>query len=149
MTSAPPVEPEVAPRPPRVWVACAALTAATVVALPVFAWAGYAWHGPPGIYAAGTAAGVCWAGALVALVLTAALRGPKRAVSGVLLGMLFRMGVPLVAGILLDRQGGPLAKAGVFGMIVGFYFVTLLVETLLALRLVKPRGKRTRVTEAS
>ena len=79
---------------------------------------------------------------VVALVLTAALRSPKRAVAGVLLGMLFRMGVPLGTGIFLHRQGGPLAKAGVFGMILGFYLLTLLVETLLALRLLAPRAKR-------
>jgi hypothetical protein len=56
--------------------------------------------------------------------------------------MFFRMGVPLIVGFALDRAKGPLADAGVFGMIVGYYLVGLLVETLLSVRLIgtKTRG---------
>ena len=63
--------------------------------------------------------------------------------------MAFRMGVPLVVGLILDRRGGPLSEAHVFGMIVAFYLITLIVETWLALRLVASPAKRPSVTEAS
>jgi hypothetical protein len=56
--------------------------------------------------------------------------------------MVTRLGLPLATGILLDHRGGPLANANVFGMIIGFYFVTLIAETWLAVRLIRdPRNK--------
>jgi hypothetical protein len=135
-------------RPASLGVACAVLTAVTVLALPLFGWVGYAKHAGPGVAAAGVAAGVCWLGAMVALLLTAFPRGPKQAVSRVLLGMLFRMGLPLVVGAILARRGGPLSEAGVFGMIVAFYFVTLVAETWLALRLIPQTNRQPCGTKA-
>lgn len=123
------------------WVACIVLTLVTGAVLPAFLWVGHRHHGGTGMAAAGVAAGVCWGGAMVALVVGGLFRHSKHAVSGVLAGMLFRMGVPLMAGAALDWQGGPLAEAGVFGMILVYYFVTLAAETLLAVRLVSPRSK--------
>ena len=52
--------------------------------------------------------------------------------------MLVRMGLPLVAGMALDRMGGPLAEARVFSMIVGVYLCGLGVETILSLRFIHP-----------
>lgn len=63
-------------------------------------------------------------------------REPLQVMNGVGLAMLVRMAIPMVVGIVLTKRGGPLAEAGVFGMIVGFYLVGLLVETLLTVRLV-------------
>jgi hypothetical protein len=130
-------------------IACVVLTLVVLLALPVFAWVGHWRSGTAGILAAAVAAGLCWCGAMLALLLAGWLRNGQQAVNGVLAGMLFRMGVPLVAGLALHMQGGSLAEAGVFGMTLAFYFVTLIAETLLALRLVAPSGKRTNVTEAS
>jgi hypothetical protein len=62
--------------------------------------------------------------------------------------MLFRMGVPLAVGIASVRGGGPLAEAGVFGMILVYYFVTLVAETGLSLKLVPPADVTTNVTKA-
>ena len=56
--------------------------------------------------------------------------------NGVGLAMLIRMAIPMATGMFLTKRGGPLAEAGLFGMIVGFYLVGLLVETLLTVRLV-------------
>ena len=53
--------------------------------------------------------------------------------------MIFRMGLPMGVGLLLNYGGGPLASAGVFGWIVVFYLLTLAVETLLSLHLAKGR----------
>ncbi len=129
--------------------ACVVLTLVVLLALPIFAWVGHSRSGTAGIFAAAVAAGICWGGAFLALLLSGWLRSGQNAVNGVLAGMLFRMGVPLVAGMALHWQGGWLAEAGVFGMILAFYFVTLIAETLLALRLVAPASKQTNVTEAS
>ncbi|MEX2173440.1 MAG: hypothetical protein WD872_03705 [Pirellulaceae bacterium] len=57
-------------------------------------------------------------------------------IGGILGGMMFRMGLPLLAGIALQKTNEPLAEAGVFPMILGIYLVALVAETLLSLRFV-------------
>ena len=116
---------------------------------PVFAWFGHHQHGWDGVASSGVAAGVCWLGAVVAWVLGGSLGRGGMAAHGVLLGMLFRMGIPLAVGIALDRRGGPLADAGVFGMILIYYFVTLVAETAVSLKLLPPAKKSTNVTKTS
>jgi hypothetical protein len=92
-------------------------------------------HGQSGVLAAAVAAIVCLGAGLVALTCFALFRDPQVAFTGVGLAMLIRMAIPMATGVVLTKLGGPLAEAGVFGMIVGFYLVGLLVETLLAVRL--------------
>ena len=132
-----------------IWTACATLTLVVVAVFPAFAWYGYSTNRWNGVWAAGTAAAICWSGALAALVVGASFGRGTNAVNGVLLGMVFRMGVPLAAGISLHHRGGMLAEVGVFGMILGYYFVTLVVETVLAVRLTAPTNEKTNVTENS
>jgi hypothetical protein len=127
--------------------ASAALTLVVVVVFPVFAWYGGVADGWAGIAAAAVAAAACYLGALLALIAGAAFGEGEKAVNGVLVGMLFRTGLPLIVGLALDRQGGPLAEAGVFGMVLCFYFVTLTAETMLAVRLRAAADKQTDVTE--
>jgi hypothetical protein len=107
-----------------------------VAAFPAYAWAGWLHSGGMGVWAAAVALLVCSASALLALILAGILQGSQHAVNAMLMGMALRMGVPLAAGLLLHSQGGPLAKAGVFGMILAYYLLTLVVETVLSLRLV-------------
>lgn len=116
--------------------ACLLLTGAMLLAYPGFAAFAYFRHGPMGLVAAAVAGTVCWAGALGALVLVGLVRNGPQAIHATLLGMFFRMGGPLIIGLLLNQAGGPLAEAGVFGMIVGYYLVGLVVETLLSVRLI-------------
>jgi hypothetical protein len=73
---------------------------------PAFAWIGYARHGTAGVQAASVAGLVAWLGACLAFWLASRPAGGQ-AVSGVLLGTLFRLGLPLAVGVVLDRQGGP------------------------------------------
>ena len=91
--------------------------------------------GVEGLIAAAVAATVCWAAATAALLITGWLRDSPRATYGMLLASVPRLGVPLVAGAGLNRLGGRLADAGVFGWIVVFYLLTLIIETLLSLSL--------------
>ena len=116
---------------------CALLTLVVLLLAPAVAWYGHANHGTDGLLAAAVALGVCWVGAIAALAVTAFSRGPSGAVQGVLLGMLFRMGLPLGSLMLLQERGGALVDAEVLGMILACYFVTLVAETLLSLQLVK------------
>jgi len=117
------------------WTASAVLTLVIVVVFPVFAGIGHWRAGWGGVAAAGVAAGVCWAGGFLALIAAGLFRSSRNAVNGVLVGMACRTGLPLVAGAMLHSHGGALAAAGVFGMILGYYLVTLAAETLLAIRL--------------
>jgi hypothetical protein len=122
-----------------------AILAATVVAVAIPAcWVMGVRHGAIGVSAAAIAAGVCWVGAGGALLLTALLRDSRHAVSALLGGMVLRLALPLVTGLVLSSRGGELARAGVFGLIVLFYLLTLVVETLLSLQFVKKPQKPVR-----
>jgi len=63
-----------------------------------------------------------------------------------LAAMLIRMGLPLGVGLALHRQGGPLADAGVFGLVVIFYLVMLVTEAYLSVRLVKQSTEKTKAS---
>jgi hypothetical protein len=122
------------PKRPAVCFAVLAVSVAILlIPISVFAFYRTGWLG---VAAAMVAALVCWLAATIALAIVVLFRGPKHGVSGILGSMLIRMALPLVAGTVLSRQGGPLAEAGVFGMIVVFYLFTLAIETLLSVSLV-------------
>jgi hypothetical protein len=89
--------------------------------------------GTVGLAAAAVAAGLCLAGAGLALVACRLYRDSKRALQGVLIGMVLRMGVPLLSALAIQVQGGGLARAGLLVYLVVFYPVTLFVETALSL----------------
>lgn len=111
----------------------AVLTAAVlVVYAAVSPVAGYI-GGAMGMAAAAVAAGLCLAGAGLALVVCRLFRDPKRAFQGVLIGMFLRVGVPLLAALGIQAQGGGLAAAGLFVYLLVFYPVVLIVETALSL----------------
>lgn len=101
--------------------------------------------GMEGVAAVGAAAVICCAGAVMALVVTAKLRGPHRALWSLLVGTLFRMVFPFAAGLFLTQMNGALAQAGVFGWIVVFYLPLLIIETVFSVRFLQaglgsPRG---------
>ena len=98
-------------------------------------------HGVDGVLATATAAGVCWSAASLALVASALVRGQFAGFHAMILGMFFRVGLPLAAGVYLTKRGGSLADAGVFGLLVIFYLLTLAVETPLSLALL-PTAER-------
>jgi uncharacterized membrane protein YfcA len=89
--------------------------------------------GPVGPWAAAAAAGLCLAGAAVALAVSHRLRGPQRALHGLLLGTAGRMGIPLGFGLALHLLSRPLAEAGLLYYLLVFYPVTLGVEIALSL----------------
>jgi hypothetical protein len=119
---------------------CGLLATVTLAAWAIAAAWKYPQAGSTGIWAAGVAAAICLAGPLIALLLTAKFRSsPHAAVSGVLLGTLMRLGLPLAALVFFQEQGGPLVQAGVIGCILAIYPVTLLTSVALEVSLLQPR----------
>jgi hypothetical protein len=125
---------------------CAWLTLTVLIALLIVGGVVGSTRGADGILAAVVAAGVCWFGSTAALVTTGYSGRTNQAVQGHLLGMFFRLGLPLICGLAFQKVGGRLADAGVFGLIVVFYLVTLVAETILALRLIKQHRNTTPAT---
>lgn len=125
---------------------CAWLTLTVLIALPLVGGVVGATRGVSGVLAALVAAGVCWFGAMAALVVAGGAGRDGRAVQAHLKGMFFRLGLPLAAGLALQKAGGVLAEGGVFGQIVVFYLITLTAETLLSLRLIKHSRNSTHAT---
>jgi hypothetical protein len=81
------------------------------------------------------AAGVCWLAASAALWVSGLAAGSKQVVSGVLGGTLLRTGLPLAAGMWLQTNRPALVTAGVMQYLLGFFLLTLCVETYLVVRL--------------
>ncbi len=123
-------------------------TLAVAPLLPMLGLYASAKHGASGWIAASGAVGVCWIAGMVALAITARSRGPN-AVSGMLLAILVRLGGPIAVGIAVDARGGPLAEAGFFGLVVVSYLATLVVETLLIVRMVPATGRAAAVASDS
>jgi hypothetical protein len=89
--------------------------------------------GAMGLTAAGVAAALCLLGAGTALVVSDLIREPQHALAALLIGMMARMGVPLLFGLVTHLRGGPLADAGLLYYLLMFYPVTLIVEIGLSL----------------
>jgi hypothetical protein len=85
--------------------------------------------------------GVCWLAGALALTATFVGNRLQASVHGLLIGMLVRMGLPLAALVGLSQSGAPLGANGVATTILGVYLVSLVVETLLSLRMIAPRPR--------
>jgi len=111
----------------------AALALAVLAAYAVVAPVAGSLGGTAGLAAAATAAGVCLLGAQWALVVSHRCRDPKHVWRSALTGMLPRMGIPFVLGLIFQLRGGMLAEAGLLVYLVVFYPVALWAETILCL----------------
>ncbi len=102
---------------------------------PAFAAYGYWRDALGGVLASAACAVVCGIAASVSLLITVAAQRARQPITGVLVGMLVRMAVPLLALVALP-QAGVWEASGGQGMLLGYYFVALAVETWLLVRLV-------------
>jgi len=101
--------------------------------------------GTQAYWAAALAGGVVALAASLALLLSYAssLQTKKEqtkkdnAVSGVLLSMLIRMGLPIASAILMQQTNSPLLAAGFMGLLTLNYLVALPLETLMSLQFVR------------
>lgn len=119
--------------PGRAAVLCVVVLALWAVLAPV----AYSVRGAGGLGAMSVAAALCLAGSLVALMLvalfhSASTRQPGMVLYGWLAGIVVRTGVPLVAALVIHRGSG-LSRLGFLYYLLGFYLLTLVVETILSL----------------
>lgn len=91
---------------------------------------------PDSVLVAAIAGIVCWTAGATALCISAVTTRVGTPIQGVLLAMLFRMGLPLAAIMVFVRVDNPLTAAGLAPTTLGVYLVSLVAETLLALRMV-------------
>ena len=96
--------------------------------------------GRDSVWAAAIAGMVCWTAGAGALSITAVATQFKAPVQGVLLAMLFRMGLPLAALMAFTQVEHPVVAAGLAPTTLGVYLVTLVAETLLTVRMVPATG---------
>lgn len=99
--------------------------------------------GAEGVAAAVAGAFLCFSGGLMSLVWNLAFPGPKLLVVRVLGGMLPRMGIPLMGGLVLQITVEPLAESGVLIYLLIFYPALLSLETWLSLTSVETTGQDT------
>jgi len=103
----------------------AAVMAACYVAISPVAWG---LGGLGGLRAAGAAAGCCFSGAFLALAAGEPFRRRRKLLPAMLVGMVFRMGIPLAFGLGVHLRGGPLVDAGFLYYLVLFFEVALITE---------------------
>jgi hypothetical protein len=85
------------------------------------------------IGAAGVAAGLCTASAVLAIFIHDYFCDPKFALTALLASMTINMGVPLFCGIAIHLCSKPLSQAGFIYYLVFFYLLTLAIKTILIL----------------
>ena len=125
-------------------VACALLAICLAPAAVLAAWLAVGHWSSGALLAAAIGGGICWLAASLALVATYFGNCLQAPVQGLLVGMLFRLGLPLAAVVILPKLGEPWIPAGIAATILGTYLVALVVETSLALRMVpaSPRAAK-------
>ncbi|MDA7978270.1 MAG: hypothetical protein MPJ50_05805 [Pirellulales bacterium] len=112
----------------RLMLLCVPLLLTAVILLPL----GFALSGWIGFAAAFTALVSCLVGGLMATAIGLVFHGPQAALQELLLGMLFRMGVPLGATVLVLSQIPSLDEAGFIFYLLPFFFISLAVHACLA-----------------
>lgn len=113
----------------RLWTGLGLLSLVIACAYPLVAWAATQWHGPGAFLSAAVAALVCWLGASLALAAAYLTAGGKNATAGLLSGMFFRTGIPLVFCTVLHFRGDALASGSTVYSVLAFYLLALGVET--------------------
>ncbi|MAG93603.1 MAG: hypothetical protein CMJ48_07620 [Planctomycetaceae bacterium] len=115
---------------------CAILVLVLLVISPAIAYPAWSAHGQTGLIAASLAGLVCLLAGIAALAVTGLTQNTPNALNGLLASILFRTMIPLGAVFALSKSNRSLAEAGIFSLFVCFYLLTLVVETLLSVRLV-------------
>lgn len=96
--------------------------------------------GSQGYWASVLAGGIVSLAGSIALLLSyyqSTQANNDRAVSGVLLAMLVRMGLPIASAVLMQQANSPLLAAGFMGLLTLNYLVALPIETLMSLQLLR------------
>jgi len=94
-----------------------------------------AWYycGPIAAVSAAVAGVCCLVSAILALVSGEPFRAKQQLLHAMLVGMAFRMGLPLGIGLAIYAYAAPLVEAGFVYYLLIFFELTLLVEVFLSL----------------
>jgi hypothetical protein len=98
----------------------------------------WALQGNIGVVALVAAAFFCGASAIGAQLIAVLLVGSANPVHAVMIAMLLRMVPPLALCAVVGLRRGPLTDAGIVFYMIGFYLVTLAVDTWLSVRRISP-----------
>ena len=109
------------------------LTAAMLLAYAGVVFVAVDHGGAVGIVSVSLAAGVCWASAMTALLMSHSLFGPSNGVAGMLLPTMARTAPPLILAMLVRLRGQALVETGFVYYLVGFYLLALAVELPMSL----------------
>jgi hypothetical protein len=93
-------------------------------------------YGTVAYQASALAAFLIWLVGGASLAIVASAKAPMARLNAALAAMLVRMVLPLVAVVYFTRSDHPLADAGVVGLIMVHYLAGLVIETLMAVRIV-------------
>lgn len=113
---------------------CALLTFALLVFFPLVGAFAYGFRDLDGVMSAAVAMMVCLFAGVISEIAVRLFNDPTQVMYRVLFGMLLRMGIPLGFCMAVHSLGGRLADAGFVYYLLVFYMVTLVVDTLLTLR---------------
>lgn len=103
--------------------------------LAIFLPVGFVVSGNDGMWAVLIACGSCLAGGLLSTVIGTFFRGPEAALQELLMGMLFRMGVPLGAAMFVMDRAPAVQAAGFVYYLIPFFLVGLSVHAAIAVGL--------------
>ena len=121
------------------WKAFLIITLVLGGVFPVIAWIGYKQYQQAGFNAVLIAALLCWVGSIIGIIPAILVRNseqPKQGVNAVLVGMLIRMSIPFGGGLFLHQSVKNLADAKILMFTLIYYLIALIVDTLLALKIV-------------
>lgn len=124
----------------RLPAACGALALAMALSGALFGSIAHARHGTLGAAAVAVAALTCGMSAMAALLLAGALAGTRWGVHGIMVASLIRFSLPLAVVAASAAVQGPLARAGLYGYMVIFFLIALVIETLLLVGLIQSGG---------
>lgn len=75
--------------------------------------------------------------------------GSGNGVSGILLAMLIRMGLPMAVMLLMQQSNNPLLEAGFMGLLVLNYLVALPLETWMSLKFLRESDSKASSSQVS
>ncbi|MEE2990404.1 MAG: hypothetical protein VX715_07305, partial [Planctomycetota bacterium] len=108
-----------------------------LIAVALMGWLAFRSHGSEGLAASAVTGGLCWLGAILALLTISRTRGGKRAVTGILVSMACREGFVLIAFIVLTKWSGKIGQSKLVFHLLPYYGLALILETALAVRLIR------------
>jgi len=119
------------------WKPLVVITVVLATAFTALAWYGNQAFTDIEMKAAAIAVTLCWLGSVLGLIPPMFLRGSEQGINGVLAGMLFRMFIPIGGTFLIHQRSEQLRDANILYFTLGFFLLALIVDTILAVQMVK------------